>query len=150
MSQSINNINGGEAKDLESLLRLVGEERLRGECREGCLAILKQDPHNSRARLLLARAYYLDGMLEFAVRELIEISRYSDVPSLRRLINAFGDVAKPFLVHREIERQAPHDGLEREAQCSAEDDKYGVVAEIDLDADFVDAIEELDKNKRSH
>ena len=104
--------------------------------REDCLAKICDDPGDLRSRLKLARSYFLDGLHEFSVRELVEIKRRSPsiLPAIEKLIAAFGPLATPYLTS--LNPETAETELPEE---SAED----ILAEIDIEADFSDADEEL-------
>ena len=147
------------SKDVEKLLKRISEDpsaeglvelvkllsdtpENRAKAREVCLSVLTANPQHTRGRLALAKLYYLDKMGEFCVRELVELKKYSKSPALQRLIDSFGDFAKPFL------SSAPTD--EQAADAAVPDDYNDIVAEIDLDAGFVDALEELENSQKKH
>ena len=127
------------APEFADLAQLLAEnESARAEAREICLRGLTADPRNAQGRLVLARLYYLDEMPEFAVRELIELRKYSEAPTLERLIASFGDFAKTFEVSSA--------GTAQKTSEAGED--AGVVAEVDLDVEFSEILEELEKEVR--
>ena len=141
----------GEAS-IELARLLIEEDETRAECREVLFASLARDPHNSLARLLLSRSFYLDDLLEFSVRELVELKKHSNVPSLDKLINAFGAYASAYLPGEKSEQQpksqAGEDSSaaeqEKEVEVVDEDEDVEILAEIDIDDDFLDALEELE------
>lgn len=110
----------------------------RAEAREILFRGLAKNPRNTRGRLLLAKLFYQDEMLEFSVRELIELHRYTDVPAVRKLLEAFGEYGEQFrsdplsdLPSKEIRR------LDRD-----ENVPEIVVGEVDIDPELFDALDE--------
>ena len=111
-------------KQLE-LIRLLAEDALhRPEAREICFQMLADQADNRLARLHLARLFYLDSMFDFSLRELLELKRQGVSGSLDKLIAAFG--------HQLTENPRPEKSATEEA----------TVAEVDIDADFLNALEE--------
>lgn len=103
-------------ENLELVESLSESEVSRAEAREVCFKILKEDAEQHRIRLFLARLFYLDGMTEFCIRELVELNKkVGELSELERLLDSFGDLAKPFLIER------------------ASDEEEIVLAEMDLD-----------------
>ena len=70
---------------------------LRAEARESCFKQLVDDAKHTRARLILARLFYLDEYGEFCVRELLELKKYTDLDSIDRLIESIGNFARTFI-----------------------------------------------------
>ncbi len=127
----------GAAEFVELALLLSADPKSRPEAREFCFRGLTEHPESVRGRLALARLFYLDGYSEFAVRELIELSRLVQTPSLKKLLDSFGPLAQRFYQSSpKPEEEAPIDETP-----GAEDG--GVVAEIDIEADFLGALDEL-------
>lgn len=120
---------------------LIEEESSRSEAREVLFAGIARDPHLALARLLLARSFYLDSMIEFAVRELVELQKYTDVPSLNKLLDSFGSYAMAFRPGKSAAKQ------EGAGTTSDDDDEEDVLAEIDIDDEFLDAIDEVSKEE---
>ncbi|MCC6220241.1 MAG: hypothetical protein IT291_03260 [Deltaproteobacteria bacterium] len=138
---------------------LSTDAKTRPEAREVCFAGLARDPSNLKARLLLARLFYLDGMNEFCLKELLELRRRFGLLvndrenlSLDRLIASFGDIL------------CPHSGLSDSACVASSHFKHGnqsgggavsnpdnedikskVVAEMDIEADFAELLDEIDE-----
>lgn len=123
-------------------LILAGDEATRSEGREVCFRGLTENPHNHRGRLALARLFYLDGYWEFAVRELLQLQREVKLASLDKLLESFGDIQTRIRGEKVVAEKSS-DGMTG-AVDSQNSTGTGVVAEIDLDADFVDALEELE------
>lgn len=119
---------------VELASRLSGTPEGRREGREICFQGLTHSPQALRGRLLLAKLFYLDQMPEFCVRELLELRKRSDAPSLARLLDSFGDVVKA-LSSQPKEYSSPV--MQRES----------VVGAMDFESDFVDALEELEEEE---
>src|SRR5262245_32745747 len=64
---------------------LAETEEGRREVRELCLRELSENPKQVRAKLLLARVFYLDGMKTFCLRELEELKKLTKSEALSRL-----------------------------------------------------------------
>lgn len=120
--------------DPEPLFVMLEQDGDRVTIRELCFYGLGKNARHTLLRLLLAKTFYLDGLGEFAVRELVELRKYSAAPSLERLLLAFGNFAQPFLSSTAAETRSTED---------AEDED--VVAEIDIDTEFGDLLEDLKK-----
>jgi len=105
------------------------EAETRAEARTICLKALNKDPKNAKARLLLARLYYLDNLGEFCVRELLELKKYTNSLSLDDLIKSFGEYAHYF--------------SSMDSADSISDSTESVLAEIDIDTDFDEIEDEL-------
>jgi hypothetical protein len=134
------------------LVRLLSENPdTRSEAREICFHAVNENPRNTVGRLLLARLFYLDGLGEFCVRELVELKKYTNSPSLDKLLDAFGEYAKSFMpvAGRSADILAKpmvraKEAVSKQAEAQAEsDENEAVLAELDLD--FAEAFEELDK-----
>ena len=122
------------AEQFVELARLIGEDDARRiEARELCFRGLSANPHNKLARLVLARLFYLDNMFEFAARELSELQGTPNAPSLEKLLAEFRVAGAKYLGSEPSKAPAP----EPEA----------VVAEFDIDTDFLEAIDELKEGK---
>jgi predicted Zn-dependent protease len=109
----------------------------RAEAREICFRGLSANPKHARGRLILAKLFYLDAMYEFSFRELIELRRIQPAPSLDRLIESYGDFGKAYLASSGA--NAPAAGSTAQA---GED----VLGEIDLEEDFVEVLDEIEKD----
>lgn len=128
-------VDPGSPEYVELAKILVEDEETRAECREVCFRGLSRDSEHPLARLVLARSFYLDGFIEFAVRELVELNKQVQVSSLERLLDSFGAHAEPF-------RQAGSPTTESE---EAEEEEEEILAEIDLDDEFVEsALDEIE------
>ena len=122
------------------------------EAREVLVKGLNRHQENAPARLLLAKLYYEEGLGEFCVRELVELKKYCSAPALGKLLDAFGEYAHPFLrasnptsaqtASEEFEQSEEEE--ERRA-AEEEDEEEDILAEIDIDADFDEAFDEIDE-----
>lgn len=104
--------------DIQKLL-----DQDRAAARELLLRRIVERPADLRSRLLLAKAFFLDGMMEYSIRELIEVRRRRDTPSIQALIASFGPLASQYAI-----------------QPETHEDK--TVSEIDFDLSVLDEIEE--------
>jgi len=66
------------------------------DAREKCFSEISKNPGNKFARLLLAKLFYLDSYEEFAVRELVELTRRYPSPSVEALLKSFGPIADQY------------------------------------------------------
>jgi hypothetical protein len=132
---------GGESEldgQVNEILRLILTGSGRAEGREQCFSLLTKNRKLARVRLALARSYYLDGYWEFSLRELSELRRYSAAPALERLIEAMEKATG-------LRSGA---GAANPAEEESGGDDIGVVAELDIDADLADALEEFDEQDK--
>lgn len=83
-------------KFIEELKTSLKSGLSNAEARERCFSEVSKNPSNKFARLLLAKLFYLDSYEEFAVRELVELTRRFPSPSLEALIKSFGPFATQF------------------------------------------------------
>lgn len=151
ISQLRSRISAAPVKEdrLELVRLLVDQPGARAEAREHCFSILAEDPNEIRCRLLLARLFYLDRYTEFAIREIVECCRRRPVGSLHRLLKGFGQAAAPYIaalagplgssVKKEL-TEKPGTGEMHEIEVPVTE-----VAEIDLDADMIDILNELEE-----
>lgn len=126
---------------IELAALLADEPESRAEAREICFRGLNNHATALRGRLVLARLFYLDGLMEFAARELAELSKYATVPALTKLLDAFGPHMKAYAP---VSPQSSKDAAPKAAE---DDDEGEVLAEIDLDAEFGEALVELSEDK---
>lgn len=126
-----------EGDGYQELCELLAQEKeTRPEGREICFRVITANQADLVARLALARMFYLDGYYEFCIRELVEVYSRSEAPAVKKLLDAFGAHAAPFLVARS--RKPPVEAVADKAVDAAE-----VVAEIDIDDEFLEAIDGL-------
>lgn len=140
---------------VELALALIDSPESRGEVREVCFQGLTANPSNYRLRLLLAKAFYLDGYADFALEQLVKLRDSIKVPSLDRLINAMGGSVKDSSEERQANSEgniSSGGGVSEEKDevkdHSDENEEDTVLAELDIDADFVDAYDEATKAKK--
>lgn len=120
----------------ELIARLVESDGSRTEARERAYRFLNEEPNNYTVRLLLAKSFYLDRLGEFCVHELQEIRRRGgSSESLNKLLETFGAIAGDVVSSENYD--------EEEVSVDDDSEEQGVVAELDLDSDFTDALEEL-------
>lgn len=110
-------------------------EGKRGEAREICFRGLSANPQHKLGRLVLARLFYLDKMYEFAARELGELVGTPNCPSLEKLCKEFEGVGAKYLR-----------GTSTLGNSQSKDPE-AVVAEFDVDTEFLEAIDELEEGK---
>jgi len=114
-------------EDYESLFsELEDSLATRASAREKLFFRLSEEPKDTKSRLLLAKIFYMDSLAEFAVRELVELKKYSDLESVDRLIDSFGGYGQSF------------------ASAGAAFEGEGLVAELDVDMDIVSTLDEID------
>ena len=137
---------------IELVTALSDDSKTRPEARDLCQRGLAENPHNHVVRLTLARLYYTDKLGEFCVRELFELKRRAgaSLPSLEKLLEAFGDYATQFASTGfaqlpESSGRAAESPLQSPMIAGSK-----VVAELDLDADFTDLLEDLDDDGSAH
>jgi hypothetical protein len=111
---------------------LVGAAQSRPEARELLFQLLTRNPSHKRARVLLSRAFYLDGLTPFALQQLQTLRGEWESPELSRLIGALGGRESPALPSALPEESSyVPQNLHAEAQTD-------VVAEVDIDFDFLE------------
>lgn len=146
MSQDLEELRAQVAKDpgdpaFYDLAKQISQssEQL-SEAREILLRGVNANPSHLKARLLLARVYYLDGLTEFSVRELIELYRQSHNPAVKELLESFGTIGEEFL-HA---YQAVFGASDTPSSDSSE-----VLAEIKIEEDFEEVLSSLDTEDES-
>lgn len=125
--------------ELASLLSKTPE--FRPQAREVCFKGLTLDPHNLKARLVLAKLFYLDQMPTFCLRELGELKKQiGTLPSLDLLLEELGaQVQGQNISSVESEKHLKHD---KESQDSSTAE---VLAEVDLEGEFIDILDDLEE-----
>ena len=116
------------AELVQSVGQLLDSAESRAQARELCFRALTADSKNLVARLLLGRLFYLDGMRELCLRELRELQAQHDTAVLRRLLGALGETTA---------------AAQPTEPAGA---KEGVVGELDFDAEFLDALDEVESD----
>ena len=128
-----------ESESYHELCELLAEDKeRRGEAREVCFKALTAAPGDVVGRLALARLFYLDGYYEFCIRELVEVYARSEAPAVKKLLDAFGAHAARFLTAKTAVTRPPSDAAAAKVEAGDE-----VVAEIDIDDEFLEAIDGL-------
>lgn len=103
---------------LVEIEKLSEKPESRKEARELCFKLLSEDAEQHRVRLALARLFYLDGMSEFCIRELVQLKKNAgEIYELDKLLDSFGQLAVPFL----------------EAVAQDEDEEEILIATMDLE-----------------
>ena len=138
-----------DEKVLSELLVVLSKDgATRSEARNYCQRYLSVNPTNAIIRLWLARLYYLDKLGEFCVRELVELQKYSEAPSINKLLSAFGSFAEPFLrapvEDEEVLQVLPSGNTTDKSVDNKKDSDAKVVAELDFDADFDELLADFD------
>ena len=146
-----------KGRDLEALRKLVAEDpgdpafydlarALSGQkstLKEAQFIVIRginSNPSHLKARLLLAKIYYSQELVEFAVRELIELYRQSKDQSIKELIESFGAIGLEY-----IEAYSPI--FDSSALIKLQNDKESeseVLAEIKIEQNFDDVLNEFD------
>ena len=131
----------GAPEFVELAQLLLKSQDTRPEARDVCFKGLAEDPKNLRGRLVLARLFYLDGLTEFCIRELLEIQKQSSPKSLERLLEMLGHKVSSYLRGYS---QSENSSSTTPPDSSPQEVKSEVVAEIDIEAEFFEALEDLD------
>lgn len=130
--------NPGSPRFVE-LARLLSSSSVL-EAREVCFRGLTANPRDLRGRLELARLFYLDGYIGFAVAQLEQLKNaIPDMLSLDRLLSALG--VCDLSVLRERSEFSKSDGTSSTGLPIHEN--VSVLAELDLEADIVDMYERV-------
>ncbi len=128
-----------EGEQYHELCELLGESaKGRAEAREICFKALTANPGDLVGRLVLARLFYQDGYYEYSIRELVELYSRSEAPAIKKLLDAFGAHAARYMAAKVAKPAATTDPVASKVADIAE-----VVAEIDIDDEFLEAIDEL-------
>ena len=141
--------NPGDNQFVELALLLSNDPETRTEAREVCFRGLAENPNNYRGRLILSKLFYLDHLGEFCVRELIELSRRVQTPALSRLLDAFGEFAKPFRSGLDARPggNVSHEGSAVTSVTPMVNADAELVAEVDFDEDFIEILNELEEEE---
>lgn len=116
---------------------LSGQKSTLGDAQSVAIRGINANPSHFKARLLLAKIYYTQELIEFAIRELIELYRQSRNETIRELIESFGTVGLEY-----IEAYAAIFG---QASPKEEESDSEVLAEIKIEQDFDDVLNSLDE-----
>lgn len=124
-------IDGAEL--LAAIEPLIDQAEARPMLRDSCLKAINKSHQEHRLRLTLAKLFYLDGMGEHCVRELLHLKRLVGAnQALDRLLESFREYACSLpgvLFGEEL------------SGAAAESDQE--IAELDIDVDFDDALDDL-------
>lgn len=129
----------------EKLRALSDSTEGRIKARDMAIKAIQKAPSDAELRLLLAKLYYMDGLFEFATRELIEIQFMLPTPSVERLLQQFTEYSAPLLarykdvpsVNGEKPKPTPLVNKDAEAKPAAKKEDE-VVADFDVDLDLFD------------
>lgn len=121
---------------LELAQILSSDSSSRAEAREICFKALSLNPNHHAGRLILAKLFYLDSMTPFCVRELLEVRKHVESESLDRLLLSFGE-----RYSGDSNKGNSHGANTEVGQAEK---KKEVVAELDIDAEFLDVLEDID------
>lgn len=97
---------------------------------------INANPSHLKARLLLAKIYYSQELIEFAVRELLELYRQSNNETIKELIESFGTVGSEYL-----EAYSSIFGMK---VSKTDESDSEVLAEIKIEQDFDEVLGSLD------
>lgn len=116
---------------------LSGQKKTIIEAQYIAIRGINANPGHLKARLLLSKIYYTQELIEFAIRELIELYRQSKDNSVRDLIESFGTVG-----HEYIEAYAAIFG---QTVSKSENSDSEVLAEIKIEQNFDEVLNDMDK-----
>lgn len=120
------------AREFLELARLLSQTpQNRAEARDVLFKGISHHPNHYVARLLLAKLFFEDAMYAFSARELAELWSLNKSDTVKRLLSSFGEHGSHYI-----------ELFEGRARSESSTD---VLAEIDLDPDFTDALSELDE-----
>lgn len=128
--------NPGAPEFVELAERLVVDDATRTEAREILFRGLAAEPANLLGRLVLAKSFYLDRMTSFCARELSELRARTETPALLRLCDAFKEYLPDAV-------SANPSGLSEALLSGDREVEDEVFGELEIDADFEDAEDEL-------
>ncbi len=118
------------AAEIQAALNVAEQRPL---ARELCFQALSTQPKKANIRLALAKLFYLDGMFDFALRELVELKKeMPESSTLQSLLEALG-AGKEDTEKTKIS--------EKESRPPSE-----IIAEVELEADFDELLEEEEKS----
>lgn len=120
--------SAGEFLELARLLSADAENR--AEARDVLFKGISHHPSNYVARLLLAKLFFEDGMYSYSARELAELWSLNKSETIKKLLLSLGEAGKSYLDLYQ-------------GKVSSEKDS-SILAEIDLDDDFADALSEIE------
>lgn len=128
--------NPGAPEFVKLAEHLVVDDATRVEAREVLFRGLAVDPANLLGRLLLAKSFYLDRMTNFCARELSELRSRTETPALLRLCDAFREYLPDAV-------SGNRSGLSDDLLSGDREVEEEVFGELEIDADFDDAEDEL-------
>lgn len=116
------------AAEIQAALNVAEQRPL---ARELCFQALSTQPKKANIRLALAKLFYLDGMFDFALRELAELKKQlPENSTLQSLLEALGAGGTTGTKAAEKESRPPSE----------------IIAEVELEADFDELLEEEGKS----
>lgn len=123
----------------------LAEAQRRVDAREVCFSGLSRNPTHTLLRLLLAKLFYQDSYPEFAYAQLEVLDRISGTPSVKKLLAglqnySLGESGKALQLQKEK-------GSGNNGEHTAADDSAEIVAEIDIEDDFLSALDEIEDEK---
>ena len=119
----------------------------RAKARDMALRAIQKTPGDAELRVILAKLYYMDGLFEFATRELIEAQFLVPTPSVDKLLQQFTEYSAPLISRY---KQFPKVGMDNRTQTltsapreqakssQEESNDSEVVADMDVDLDLFD------------
>lgn len=122
----------GESEFLNAAIAEKEEGRI-GTAFESLLQVLRFNPTDPKARLLLAELFYRGGSHELAVEEVRKLrERIPESESLARLLQALDPLSQ----------QGEKPDGESAAEQNQRTEEKGVVAEVEFDLDDIELLEE--------
>lgn len=103
------------------------------DIRERCFRFLNEFPDAARVRLVLAKSFYLDGIRDFCVRELLQIKDHHPVAGLLRLLESLG-----------VETDSSSEAAELQVEPIDT-----TVAELDLDVELAEFMDSPDRDREN-
>ncbi len=108
---------------------LSSSDIYRAEAREICFRGLNEHPRSVKGRFVLAKLFYLDGLVGFCLRELYELRGIVQSYNLDKLIESLGgSIDEKQIESKEVEEES-------------------VLAQIDLDSDIIDLYNKTSQTK---
>lgn len=110
---------------------LSSSDIYRAEAREICFRGLNEHPKSVKGRFVLAKLFYLDGLVGFCLRELYELRGMVQSYNLDKLIESLGgSIDGQQIVSKEVDEA-----------------EEAVLAQIDLDSDIIDLYNKTSQTK---
>lgn len=126
-----------EREDLKQKLKLIAEQpNQRAEARELAYRAIQKFPNDAEIRIMLAKLFYLDGLFEFAARELIEAQFIQPTPAAEKLLLQFSEFSSPLLARYKNPPLVAEEGKIKTVSAPTEALDPQVVAELDVELDI--------------